>query len=287
MGGASPATIRPQFRGLIFLRKIMEQQTNLLTIEEQMGAEPEGGILSRTIARDEEANRYTSARLESQRPEIYNAAQMLLQAGYSTTDVASSLNLQWYTVNAIAAAKPEIVAAGKKIGGRLASQINRAAMDKVMEYIDTCSITSATDAKSIMVIAGIGKDIARDLDGDPTHIVKIDAPDLLDVTDYIAGLLPAQPVQTGTETGTKSGDAVIELGNGDDLAGDADALIDASRSVISQESGTKSDAVKQVIDNQGVAASDQLTTSQLEQDAAGSGEGIEVPGGGLGDRRGR
>jgi len=265
----------------------MEQQTNLLTIEEQMGAEPEGGILSRTIARDEEANRYTSARLESQRPEIYNAAQMLLQAGYSTTDVASSLNLQWYTVNAIAAAKPEIVAAGKKIGGRLASQINRAAMDKVMEYIDTCSITSATDAKSIMVIAGIGKDIARDLDGDPTHIVKIDAPDLLDVTDYIAGLLPAQPVQTGTETGTKSGDAVIELGNGDDLAGDADALIDASRSVISQESGTKSDAVKQVIDNQGVAASDQLTTSQLGQDAAGSGEGIEVPGGGLGDRRGR
>ena len=263
------------------------EQTNLLTIEEQMDAEPEGGTLSRIIANDEEANRYTTARLQSQRPEIYNAAQMLLKAGYSTTDVATSLNLQWYTVATIAADKPEIVAAGKKIGGRLASQINRSAMDKVMQYIDTCTIANATDAKSIMVIAGIGKDIARDLDGDPTHIVKIDAPDLLDANEYITSLLPAQPVQGGTETGTKSGDAVIELDAGDDLGGEADALIDATRAVISAESGAKSDVVKQAIDNQGVAASEQLTTSQLEQDAAGSGEGIEVPGGGLGDRRGR
>ncbi len=262
------------------------EQANLLTIEEQMGAD-EGGILSRTITRDEEANRYTTARLQSQRPEIYNAAQMLLQAGYSTTDVASSLNLQWYTVNSIAANNPEIVAAGKKIGARLAGQINRQAMDKVLDYVDRCTIANATDAKSIMVIAGIAKDISRDLDGDPTHIVKIDAPDLLDATDYIAGLLPAQPVRGGTDSEAKRADAVIELGDGDNLQGESDALIDASRAVISAESGTKSDAIKQAIDNQDVADSEQLTNNQSTPDVGGGDEDVEVPGGGLGDVRGR
>lgn len=251
----------------------MDKQTNLLTIEaELVAAESRGGSsLSRTISEHEESGRYTGARLKSQRPEIATAASLLLKAGYGYQETADALNLNFYTVQALAAEDPEAVAVGKKQTARLAGNVGRVALERINDYLQTATVKNATDAQKLAMVAGIAIDKAQVLDGEPTAIVRDERPRLTDAAGFMGKLLSSgQPVPAGkgaalkgsgpAGSGADAGEVVEEVQAVAELPGGA--LVAASRRVIQREAGAKAEAVAQVVDVQECSAPNQETSNQ-------------------------
>lgn len=165
------------------------EQQSLLTIEDELGMLP-GGDLSRVINRGEESGRYTAGRLQSQRPEIYRAARALIRAGLGLQEVASELNLHFYTVQSVAAQDVDAVAVGKKHTARLAGHVGRRALERVADYLEAHTIQTAGDAQRLATVAGIAIDKAQLLDGEPTAIHATSGPSLIDASALLRDLLP-------------------------------------------------------------------------------------------------
>lgn len=167
----------------------MTEQQSLLTIEDELGMLP-GGDLSRVINRGEESGRYTAGRLQSQRPEIFRAARALIRAGLGLQEVASELNLHFYTVQGVAAQDTDAVAVGKKHTARLAGHVGRRALERVADYLESHTIETAGDAQRLATVAGIAIDKAQLLDGEPTAIHATSGPSLVDASALLRDLLP-------------------------------------------------------------------------------------------------
>lgn len=237
-----------------------QRQQDLIPIEATLGAAP-------VVAEHESAGRYTAARLRSQKPELARAALALLGAGYGLQDTADALNLHFYSVQALAAESPETVAVGKKMTARLAGNVGRTALQKIDDFLKTCTVTTAQQAQQLATVAGIALDKAQVLDGEPSEIVQHNAPALVDVGGLMSKLLPAQPVTAGESGGQKErieeSAAVAMLPGG--------ALVAAARRTSDRDAKSLVSEAEEAIFS-GTAADDVSCDVKERSAGAGSGE---------------
>ena len=245
------------------------RQADLIPIEDTLGGLP-------AVQDAESAGKYTAARLRRQKPELARAAGALLQAGYGLQDTADALGLHFYSVQALAAESPDSVAVGKKNTARLAGHVGRRALERVHEFLESATVTTAQQAQQLATVAGIALDKAQVLDGEPSEIVGHTGPAITDVAGLMAKLMPAQPVSAGESSGLKEGAGSSEE-RAIAIASGGSVLVAASRRICEREAEQKAEADLQAVDIQAEENSNPLTTDQAGRPDAGA-QAAEVTG---------
>jgi len=249
-----------------------DKQINLITPESGAGLAP-------VYEQLESADKYTAARLRKQRPDLCTATEALINSGMGLQDIASALGLHFYSVQALAAEMPDAVAVGKKQVARLAGNVGRRAFEKINEFLDTCTITTAQQAQQMATVAGIALDKQQVLDGEPSEIVQHNAPGLTDMAGLMTQFLPAplERVSAGGNSAAKEGGEMVEDSRVM-MAVPGGALIAASRRVTAAKAELKAAEDLQSVDCQANGEANPLSDNQADD-----GSRSVAGGGGLGD----
>jgi hypothetical protein len=254
------------------------RQLSLISVEEVLAGEAGGNAggfsLSPKITEGEESGRYTAGRLRSRKPEIARAATALLHAGYGLQEVADTLGLHFYTIQALAADQPTAVAVGKKQTARLAGHVGRRALERIQQFIETHGIKDWADAQRAATVAGISLDKAQVLDGEPSAIVQHSGPSLLDAADLLKQL-----VSPGEDSAQKGGggDSMAAM-----MASGPGVLVAAVRRSEAVKADKKADKILASVDCQ------EVTTAQDQTTNLSSGDSSAAADAGAGDQdRGR
>lgn len=105
------------------------------------------------IHSDEEAGKYTAARLKKLKPKCFNAVRIMLGSNIPITQISETLGLHFYTIDAIARLEADYITRMKDKLAKNTFLISQVLLEKIIKSLDKFEMRKADDIYKMALTA--------------------------------------------------------------------------------------------------------------------------------------